>query len=183
MDAEQVYVRTYQDSDSDAVAALWSVVFPNDPPWNEPILFIRRKRSMQPELFWVAQQGDQIIGTVVAGYDGVRRWIYHLAVHPYKRRRGTAGFLMQEAERALKALGCPKINLQVRTDNTRAIDFYTLLGYEAEERVSMGKPLDHDRTGQEVLQRGLDAFSGLIPRGLDARELKRPKRNKFLVET
>jgi predicted N-acetyltransferase YhbS len=70
----KVAVRPYQDSDQDNVAALWRVVFPNDPPWNEPIEFIRRKRHVQPDLFWVAQDGEEIVGTVVAGYDGVRGW-------------------------------------------------------------------------------------------------------------
>ena len=153
MDADQVFVRIYEDPDREAVVALWSVVFPNDPPWNEPALFIRRKRSIQPQLFWVAQEGDQIVGTVVAGYDGVRGWIYHLAVDPSKRRMGTARSLMQAAEGALMALGCPKVNLQVRADNARAIDFYALLGYDAEDRVSMGKPLHDQRTGQEPFQR------------------------------
>jgi len=61
MDAGKIVVRTYQDSDHDSVVALWKVVFPNDPPWNEPAELIRRKRRAQPELFWVAQDGDQII--------------------------------------------------------------------------------------------------------------------------
>ena len=134
-------VRTYADSDCDAVVALWAAVFPEDPPWNEPTRFIQRKRSVQPELFWVAQDGDRIIGTVVAGYDGVRGWIYHLAVDPAKRRQGTARLLMQTAEQALEARGCPKINLQVRADNAEVINLYRVLGYDTEDRVSMGKPL------------------------------------------
>lgn len=145
MDAGKIVVRTYQDSDHDSVVALWKVVFPNDPPWNEPAELIRRKRRAQPELFWVAQDGDQIIGTVLAGYDGVRGWIYHLAVDPSKRRKGTARLLMQTAEDSLEALGCPKINLQVRMNNTGVVDFYKTLGYDVEERVQMGKPLHKDR--------------------------------------
>src|SRR5580704_11865676 len=102
-------VRTYRDSDHDSVVALWTAVFPHDPPWNEPTEFIRRKRSIQPDLFWIAQADEEIVGTVVAGYDGVRGWIYHLAVNPSKRRKGTARLLMQTAEHALEMLGCPKI--------------------------------------------------------------------------
>jgi ribosomal protein S18 acetylase RimI-like enzyme len=48
---------------------------------------------------------------------------------------------MQAAEDALEALGCPKINLQVRMNNTGVVDFYKALGYAVEERVQMGKPL------------------------------------------
>ena len=141
MHDRQVVVRTYEDSDHGSVLALWSAVFPNDPPWNEPAEFIRRKRRFQPDLFWVAQEGDRIIGTVVAGYDGVRGWIYHLAVEPSKRRKGVARLLMEMAEVRLEALGCPKINLQVRTNNNGVVDFYKSLGYKTEDRVQMGKPL------------------------------------------
>jgi ribosomal protein S18 acetylase RimI-like enzyme len=137
----EVTVREYRDSDHSAVAKLWAIAFPDDPPWNEPGEFIFRKRSFQAELFWVATAGDDLIGTVVAGYDGVRGWIYHLAVDPAKRRMGTARLLMQEAESALEAMGCAKINLQVRLDNTGVVDFYKTLGYGIEERVQMGKPL------------------------------------------
>src|ERR1700755_50503 len=112
MKADKVAVRLYQDSDHNQVTALWKNVFPNDPPWNEPDEFIRRKRQVQPDLFWVAYQEEEIVGTVVAGYDGVRGWIYHLAVDPGKRRQGTARLLMNTAEERLDALGCAKINLQ-----------------------------------------------------------------------
>ena len=141
MNAGKCVVRSYQDSDHDLVVALWTAVFPNDPPWNEPSELIRRKRSIQPDLFWVADEGGQIIGTVLAGYDGVRGWIYHLAVDPAKRRKGTARLLMQTAEDSLEALGCPKINLQIRANNIVVVDFYKAMGYGVEERVQMGKPL------------------------------------------
>ena len=147
MEIGKTIVRTYEDSDYESVVALWKTVFPNDPPWNEPAEFIRRKRSVQPDLFWIAQDGDEIVGTVVAGYDGVRGWIYHLAVDPSRRRKGTARLLMQTAEDSLEALGCPKINLQVRMNNTGVVDFYKTLGYAVEERVQMGKPLGKYRQG------------------------------------
>jgi ribosomal protein S18 acetylase RimI-like enzyme len=144
--AVAIVVRPYQDSDHDSVVALWRVAFPNDPPWNEPVEFIRRKRLTQPELFWVADSGGQILGTVVAGYDGVRGWIYHLAVDPSRRRQGTARLLMQTAEETLVALGCAKINLQIKSDNLGVVDFYKTLGYGIEERVQMGKPVgEHAR--------------------------------------
>ena len=145
MDFPNTIVRVYRDSDHDSVVVLWRMVFPNDPPWNEPSELIRRKRRIQPELFWVAEEGDEIVGTVLAGYDGVRGWIYHLAVDPSKRRKGTARLLMETAEKSLGSLGCPKINLQIRKNNVAVVDFYKAIGYEIEERVQMGKPLDKIR--------------------------------------
>ena len=46
---------------------------------------------------------------------------------------------MDAAETRLAQLGCPKINLQVRASNTSALGFYEAIGYDTEERVSLGK--------------------------------------------
>lgn len=137
-----VDTRPFAPPDHDAVVALWSEVFAGDPPRNAPPVMIRRKLAVQPELFLVATRDGQVIGTVMAGYDGVRGWIHHLAVHPSARRTGVASRLMAHAERALGALGCPKVNLQVRADNVAVTALYRRLGYRIEERVSMGKTLD-----------------------------------------
>jgi ribosomal protein S18 acetylase RimI-like enzyme len=102
---------------------------------------IRRKLTVQPELFLVAVVDDQVVGTVMAGFDGVRGWIHHLAVQPSHRRQGIASALMSSAEKGLEAAGCPKVNLQVRATNSEVIAFYRSLGYELEERASLGKRL------------------------------------------
>jgi NAD(P)H-dependent FMN reductase/ribosomal protein S18 acetylase RimI-like enzyme len=132
-------IRPFQPRDRDAVAALWDDVFRDDPPRNAPDVVIARKTAVQPELFLVATQDGAVVGTVLAGFDGVRGWKYHLAVDPARRRRGIASRLMAEAERGLTALGCPKINLQVRATNTGVVAFYERIGFRVEERVSMGK--------------------------------------------
>jgi ribosomal protein S18 acetylase RimI-like enzyme len=137
----KITIRNYQDSDQASVAKLWATVFPDDLPWNAPSELIHRKKHAQPELFWIAQLDGEIVGTILAGYDGVRGWIYHLAVDPAQRRQGTARLLMQTAEASLEALGCPKINLQVRMQNRAAVAFYKALGYGIEERIQMGKPI------------------------------------------
>jgi ribosomal protein S18 acetylase RimI-like enzyme len=51
---------------------------------------------------------------------------------------------MKEAERRLTAIGCPKINLQVRASNAEIIGFYTKIGFKVEDRISLGKPLGPD---------------------------------------
>jgi len=136
-----VEIRLYQETDKDAVIRLWSVVFPNAPVHNRPGLDIERKLSVQRELFMVAVLGDKIIGTAMAGYDGHRGWVYYLAVHPEYRHQGIGRGLMEQVESELAALGCPKINLQVRADNQVVMAFYKKLGYLVEKRISMGKKL------------------------------------------
>jgi ribosomal protein S18 acetylase RimI-like enzyme len=51
---------------------------------------------------------------------------------------------MLEAERLLRELGCPKINLQVRSTNNEVIDFYRHLGYAIADVISLGKRLESD---------------------------------------
>ena len=137
----KIETRPYGFEDESQVVALWEVVFPDDPPWNNPLSMIHRKLTVQPELFLVAHTNGKVVGTVVAGFDGVRGWIHHLAVHPDFRRNGIATMLMHSAEQGLEAFGCPKVNLQVRASNMAAISFYRSLGYGLEERASLGKRL------------------------------------------
>ena len=136
-----IEIRPYESKDHAQVVALWSDVFKDDPPWNEPASMIRRKLTVQPELFLVAVVDDQVVGTVMAGFDGVRGWIHHLAVQRSHRRQGVASSLMSTAEKGLEIAGCPKVNLQVRATNSEIIAFYRSLGYELEERASLGKRL------------------------------------------
>ncbi|GEM_PF-5155606 len=68
-------------------------------------------------------------------------WLYTVAVSPQYQRQGIGRKLVQQAESALIAMGCPKINLQVRSSNAEVVAFYRRLGYAIEERISMGKVL------------------------------------------
>jgi ribosomal protein S18 acetylase RimI-like enzyme len=85
-----------------------------------------------------------LAGAVMAGYDGHRGWVNYLAVDPGRQGQGLGRLLMSEAEKYLRARGCPKVNLQVRTSNEQAVAFYQRLGYRVDEAVSMGKRLTED---------------------------------------
>lgn len=119
----EVEIRPYRSEDQSQVVALWKAVFPDDPPWNEPVSVIRRKLTVQPELFLVGLVNGRIVATVVAGFEGVRGSIDHLAVHEEYRHKGIGTMLMRSAEQGLEELGCPKVNLQVRATNTAVTKF------------------------------------------------------------
>ena len=135
-------IRPFAEPDTPAVVALWGGALGYDAPHNEPLAAIRRKLAHQRELFFVAMLEGRLAGTVMAGYDGHRGWIYSLAVAPDLRRRGVGRALMNHAEGALADLGCPKINLQVVGTNAEVVGFYRALGYRVEDRVSLGKILN-----------------------------------------
>lgn len=113
-------------------------------PWNNPHRDIQRKLGVQPELFLVGCLTDRIIATVMAGYDGHRGWINYLAVHPNNQHTGIGKHMMDEAEIRLRAIGCPKINLQVRRTNAKVFEFYRKIGYKLDDVVSLGKRLETD---------------------------------------
>jgi ribosomal protein S18 acetylase RimI-like enzyme len=132
---------TYQPSHFDGIRILWHEAFPDDPPWNAAEIAIPAKLKLQPELFLVAIDQDLVVGSIMAGYDGHRGWLYAAAVLQSHQRQGIGTALVRAAETLLSAMGCTKINLQVRSSNTAVTRFYNSLGYEIEERVSMGKRL------------------------------------------
>lgn len=136
-----MHIRPFEPRDTDAVIALWEAAGLTK-PWNNPSLDIARKATVQPELFLVAEGEDHVVlGTVMAGYDGHRGWMNYLASSPGARGLGIGRALVEHVENALHALGCPKVNLQVRTSNAQAVEFYRHLGYEVDETISLGKRL------------------------------------------
>lgn len=119
---------------------MWETVFPDDPPRNRAEVAIPAKLAVD-ELFWVALEDGAVIGSIMAGYDGHRGWLYAVAVDPGHRRGGLGSALVRHAETALETLGCGKVNLQVRATNAAVAAFYERLGYAVEERISMGRRL------------------------------------------
>lgn len=141
-----VEIRPFTLDDEDAVVALWEQAGLTR-PWNDPRADIRRKLTVQPELFLVAFDADRVVGSVMAGYDGHRGWLYYLATAASHRGQGIGRALVAEAERLLEAMGCPKVQLMVRPDNTGARGFYDELGYEPFDTWATGRRLIVDGPG------------------------------------
>lgn len=136
-------IRSFVEEDQEAVVALWQrcdLVR----PWNDPRRDIARKLQVQRDLFLVGELEGEIVASAMVGYDGHRGWINYLAVDPKQRRRGYGRDLMAAAEERLRELGCPKINLQVRSSNTAVVDFYDRIGFARDDVVSFGKRLVDD---------------------------------------
>jgi len=123
------------------VISLWEAVFGYEAPHNAPELVIDKKRAVSDGLFFVALDQDEVIGTVMAGYDGHRGWIYSIAVAAAQRQRGLGSALLVFAEKQLVERGCLKINLQIMEGNEAVEAFYRSNGYTTERRISMGKAL------------------------------------------
>ena len=136
-------LRSYEPGDREALVALWSICELTR-PWNNPHRDIDRKLARDGDNLLVLEEDNQLIGSVMVGYEGHRGWVNYLAVHPDHQRQGLGRLLMDEAERRLRDLGCAKVNLQVRASNETAREFYRQIGYTIDEAVSFGKRLEHD---------------------------------------
>ena len=152
MTSTEMTIRPYLPEDENAVVELWrrcNLVR----SWNNPRSDIERKLKVNPELFLVGIIENQIVSTVIGGYEGHRGWINYLAVDPAYQRRGLGRLIMETVEERIRAMGCPKINLQIRTDNLVATKFYESIGYKVEDRISMGKRLAEDEPSYLTLNR------------------------------
>lgn len=133
-------IARYSPKHQNAVIDLWNacnlIV-----PQNDPLEDIQKKLDFQPELFFIALLDGQLIGSIMVGYEGHRGWIHYLAVLPAFQRRGYGKKLVDKAIDELRKLGCLKVNLQVRRSNASVVGFYKHLGFEEEERTSMGMRL------------------------------------------
>lgn len=136
-------IRPYREADQHSVIGLW-----RDSgllrPWNDPQMDILRKQSVGADLFLVAEERQQIVAAVMGGYDGHRGWMNYLAVSPASRGQGLGRQIVCDLEKRLCAIGCAKLNLQVRTDNDAVISFYKQLGYSVDDVISLGKRLITD---------------------------------------
>lgn len=142
-DCMNLKIRPFSESDRTAVVELWQTCGLTR-PWNNPDLDISRKLKVQPELFLVGECQEEVVASVMAGYDGHRGSVFYLAVLPEHQGLGYGRLLMTQVEERLAAMGCPKLNIVVRSSNAQVLEFYKKLGYATDEVVSLGKRLIPD---------------------------------------
>ena len=84
----------------------------------------------------LAEDGNEVVGTVIAAWDGWRGSLYHLAVAATRRREGIARSLIGAAEEWLRACGCRRVNALVMDDHDYATATWRAAGYEPTPRMS-----------------------------------------------
>ncbi len=139
-DAGGFAIRPIRDGEAAAVAALWQACGLVR-PWNDPMRDIERAQANPSSDIFVAVGGG-VAGSVMAGYEGHRGWVYYVAVAPEHRSQGLGERLMRHAEAWLAEVGAPKVMLMIREDNEAVRRFYEGLGYSVEPRTVMSRWTD-----------------------------------------
>jgi ribosomal protein S18 acetylase RimI-like enzyme len=126
--------------EANAAAALWEEAGLIR-AWNDPHADIAAALACPTSTILAARDEGRIVGTVMAGYDGHRGWLYYVAVAADRRGTGLGRALVEAAEQWLAAQGARVIRLMVRAENEAVTGFYEALGYEDGEMIVMGKRL------------------------------------------
>lgn len=133
-------IRAFHDGDGDRLRTFWLACGIRIRPGDDDrslAAFAARNEG----LFLLAEENGHLVGSILAGFDGRRGWLYHVATHPDERRRGIARAVVTRVEERLRALGCPKVNLIVWEENAHGMRFWDAIGYRREKSVEYGKEL------------------------------------------
>ncbi len=134
--------RTAMLDDIPAITALWQetgLYRPYNPPaWDISFAISSDNATL---LVWEDVNGV-IIGTVMMGHDGHRGWIYYLAAAKSHQKSGLGRRLMRQGENWLREHGVWRMQLMVRSENSKVQDFYKHLGYRALDVTVMQKDID-----------------------------------------
>ena len=110
--------------------------------WNDPGADIAAALNCPTATILAAHdEAGTLTGTVMAGYDGHRGWLYYVASDPARRGQGIGTALMKAAEDWLAEQGARVIRLMVRAENEQVAAFYDGLGYERGDFLVFGKRL------------------------------------------
>ena len=130
---DDLKIREFCIEDYDRVMELWAEGgLPLKPQGRDSRENIARQVKRPNVLFLVAEErdGDRVIGTVMATYDGRKGWINRLAVDAALRKRGIGARLVREAERRLEALGMDILACLIEDDNAVSMAVFEKLGYK-----------------------------------------------------
>jgi len=141
MSSATLSIAPIEDGDLAEVIALWARCGLTR-PWNDPAAAIALARRGANSTILISRDGGAIIATAMVGHDGHRGWVYYVAVDPDRRGKGHGRAIMNAAEEWLRQAGIAKMQLMVRSDNTRVQAFYEAIGYDEQERILYAKWLD-----------------------------------------
>jgi ribosomal protein S18 acetylase RimI-like enzyme len=137
-----VLIRTAVVDDLRPILAFWRDAAENESRPADTHAALAALHLRDPDALLVAVDGNEIVGTVIAGWDGWRCHLYRLAVAPGRRRSGIGRRLVAAAEERFRALGGSRADAMVLDGNTTAHGVWSAGGYRRQEQWSRWvKPL------------------------------------------
>lgn len=102
---------------------------------------LARYLARNPGISQAAFVGDSLVGAVLAGHDGRRGFLYHLAVEPRFQNIGVGRALVERAVTLLEAQGLRRALILVAHNNDSGADFWSRRGWE---KMDFARPMGRD---------------------------------------
>ncbi len=128
-----VRIRPAVPDDLDAVLAFWKAAA-EGASITDDRAGVERLVTHDPEALLLAESDGELVGTVIAGFDGWRCHLYRLAVCPHRRRTGIGSALLAAAEERFVRLGGRRADAMVLVRNESAHHAWRASGYGPEGR-------------------------------------------------
>lgn len=126
-------VRTARAGDIDALLGMWREAAENHGRPADTREAVAALFDRDPDAVIVAEHDGQVIGSVIAGWDGWRCHLYRLAVRPRWRRKGVASALLRAAEDRFGALGARRVDAMVLDRNDLGQNLWLASGYRRQD--------------------------------------------------
>lgn len=121
-------IRSATERDIDSVLGLWKAAA-SSPTVSDTHAGLTRLLATDGDALRLLESGGEVIGSLIATWDGWRGSFYRLAVHPAHRREGLATALLRDGERRLHELGAERLTAIVDDESPAAIGFWETAGY------------------------------------------------------
>lgn len=137
-----ICIRPMTLDDFEQVLALWQAVEGVGLSSADTPQAVGRYLQRNPGMSFTAWDGPELVGAVLAGHDGRRGFLHHMAVRPSHRKQGVGSALARCCEQALLAEGIDRAHLFVYAENTAGQAFWRQAGwYERPELVLMSRDI------------------------------------------
>jgi len=127
-------IRAANFDDLEKICEIEDVSFLRDP---YPAFLFERLLNDENSLFFVATiDGNEVVGYLVSRIEDHVVHLLSLAILPAQRRSGAASQLLEELVAAVSQIGIHEIRLEVKPDNTAAIQLYSRFQFGEETLIS-----------------------------------------------
>ena len=122
-------LRAASSTDTDNLLGLWREAAENDGRPADTREAVLALIGRDPAALIVAEHDGELVGSVIAGWDGWRYHLYRLAVRQDWRRRGVASALLDAAETRFADLGATRADAMVLAGNDLGQRLWAARGY------------------------------------------------------